>query len=237
MCVGYIHVCVFVCICVFVWGIYMYVHLCMFMCVGYIHVCTFVCICVCVWGIYMYVHSCVCVCMCVRVYVECFSLLLSNLFLQDKVSHWTHSSPFRLDYLVSKTSGSPHLCIPSAGWRYTCTVMTSFYVGALDPNAGLHVYMASTLSTKLSPQPCPFVLTWLSCHFHLCTNGSSLEELFYWQLYKTLFMPPHHPQHKSHCTVTTFTFIEVTLHIWLFYTISPMINMAERPNDKYYWKA
>lgn len=135
------------------------------------------CVYIYVGGIYTYVHSCVYVCG--GGYVECFSFFLSTLFLQGRDSHWTCSSPLRLDCLVPLIS-----CIPSAGW---CHVYCHAWLlcGCSGSKLRSSCFHSDTVPTKPSPQPFPLILPRFSRHFHLCSTLPSLE-LSYWQLYETL---------------------------------------------------
>lgn len=84
--------------------------------------------------------------------LENHSSLLSSWFFWNRISQ---SSP----ELTEKPSLVSQLALgisyPSFWpWDYVCATMpTSVYIDPGDPNSGLHAYMTSALSMRLSPQP------------------------------------------------------------------------------------
>lgn len=186
--------------------------LCVYLCGRYIHVCAFMCICV--WGL-------------------CWVFFfLSTLFLQDRASHWTRSSPFRLDYLVPLISVPPVLG----------DAMPGFYAGALDPNSGLYVSTVTLYPPSCLPSPC-----------HLFFQGSHAisisAQLFHlWNCLNDICMKLS--SHSPHCSERTLLHCHVCIH-WpyisysavFYHPIPIMINTAETTTNAagrprvYRWEA
>lgn len=80
---------------------------------------------------------------------------LPQTFFWERVSRWTWSLPFQLDWLAKEPPGSA--CLPSlltsAGLIGTCCPTQCFYIGSKDINSGSRASGMSTLPTEPPPQP------------------------------------------------------------------------------------
>jgi hypothetical protein len=170
----YVCVCMCMCVCVCVGvcvGVYVSVCMCVCACVRVcvcvcVHVCVCRCVCRCVCEcVYVCVCMCTCVCMCVCVCLSwhwvSYAILLFTWW--DSVSHWTQSSPNRLDWLASEPQGPVFFNLPVLGlgthgfrdmwpcWALSCMLCVAS-----------HAYMQVTYSLSHLRSPLLWCLTWCS---------------------------------------------------------------------------